>query len=251
MNRLHARDFKRIYTALLFDLIVSIALPLLLLGVIVILNAQTKAAGLTGEEVSSGIINQSPLMRMIFAYYPVRFCASALCALLAVSGLDGLESASPWPLRSRRWFIGCALMNAVAMAARIVRMSFLNRDVPDTVLFLALAAQAVALALLGAAEYSLLKGFGEVLESIGAQKQSLRANTLSRWTAGVFIAFIAAYLGFMADLSIEKLPFMLILAVLFVIAVVALLYLAVRIQMICCARRTWRTLAEIPDEVIS
>lgn len=251
MNRLHARDFKRIYIALLLDLFVSIVLPLLLLFMIAFLDTQMKAAGLTGDEVSFDAISQRPILRMIYAYYPVRFCASALCALLAVSGLDGIASSSPWLLHAQRWFNGCALMNAVAMAARVIRISFLNTDAPGVLLHLSFVAQAVTLSLLGAAEYTLLKGFGDVLESIGAQEQSLRAHRLSIWTGRLFFALAVSYFVFMADLSIEKLPFYLVLAVILIVVTVALLSFAVRSQAMYCARRTWQTLAEISDEVIS
>ena len=152
-------------------------------------------------------------------------------------------------IASRKWFAGCMLMNAAAMAARIVHISLNFADITGPLRSLYPAVEAVTLALLGAATYTLVRGYGEVFESIGEQKASVQANTLARWVPAAFIAFDAAYIAFMTDLLPEGLPggFLITLLILFVLAFC--FCMAVRFRVICCAKTIWKTLAAISDEV--
>lgn len=253
MNELHARDFKRVYTALLLDLILTVTLPLLLFGLAVCLDAQLRTAGLAEEPLSTRVFTQAsgPLLNLFLAWFPARYCASALCALLALSGLDEMASASPWLLRSRRCFLGCALMNAAAMAVRLANSFFLHANAPDALPILSQVVQAITLALLGAAEYTLMRGYGEVLERIGAQRQAGRANRLSRWLAAGFVSYSAAYFAFVTDFSQAALPLILDIVLLIVFLLSFLLCLWARVQAMRCAGQTWKTFAEISDEVIT
>lgn len=86
------------------------------------------------------------------------------------------------------WFIGCMLMKAVAMTVRIVHISLNTSGVTGPLLAIYPAAQAVTMALQGGGTRALMKGLGDVLESIGDHGASVRVRSLAPWVT-------AAYLG--------------------------------------------------------
>ena len=251
MSGLRASNFRRIYVALKLDWILTIVLPLVFLALVSVLDHQLRRAGLTSQDVAMEDVNRvsSFLTGLLYAYLTAAFCATGLCALLAVRGLGEAESCSLWLHSAKQWFIGCMLMNAAAMAARIVQISLNFVDIIGPLRSLYPAVEAVTLALLGAAIYTLVKGYGELFRSIGEQKASFRADTLARWVPAAFIAFDASYIAFMTDLLPEGLPggYLITLLILFVTAFC--FCMGVRFKVICCARTVWKTLAAISDEV--
>ena len=251
MSGLRASNFRRIYVALKLDWILTIVLPLVFLALVSVLDHQLRRAGLTSQDVAMEDVNRvsSFLTGLLYAYLTAAFCATGLCALLAVRGLGEAESCSLWLHSAKQWFIGCMLMNAAAMAARIVQISLNFVDIIGPLRSLYPAVEAVTLALLGAAIYTLVKGYGELFRSIGEQKASFRADTLARWVPAAFIAFDASYIAFMTDLLLEGLPggYLITLLILFVTAFC--FCMGVRFKVICCARTVWKTLAAISDEV--
>lgn len=251
MDELRPSNFRMIYIALKIDWILSLVLPLVLFGLLFALDHQLRRSGIVSSNTGMAEISLSsyPLTRLLYAYYAVRYCASGLCSLLAVKGLGDIRTFSAKLIASRKWFAGCMLMNAAAMTARIVHISLNFADVTGPLRSLYPAVEAVTLALLGAAMYMLVKGYGELFRSIGEQEASVRAGTLARWVPATFIAFDAAYIAFMTDLLPEGLPggFLITLLILFVLAFC--FCMAVRFKVICCAKTVWKMLAAISDEV--
>ena len=253
MNGLRASNFRRIYIALRLDWILTIVLPLVLFALVLVLEHQLRRAGVASQDVAMEEISQVSgfLTGLLYAYLVATFCASGLCALLAVSGLGEAEACSPWLHSAKRWFIGCMLMNAVAMAVRIVHISLNISDATGPLLALYPAAQAVTLALQGGGNRALMKGLGDVLESIGDHESSARVRSLAPWVTAAYLVFVVAYIAFMTDLFPgDRLPGLAIaMLVLFVLALG--FWLVVRFKALRRAGAVWRTLADISDEVIT
>ena len=253
MSGLRASNFRRIYVALKLDWILTIALPLVFLALVFVLDHQLRRAGITSEDVAMEDVNRvsSFLTGLLYAYLAATFCASGLCALLAVSGLGEAQACSPWLHSARLWFLGCMLMNAVAMAVRIVHISLNISDATGPLLALYPAAQAVTLALQGGGNRALMKGLGDVLESIGDHESSARVRSHATWVTAAYLAFVVAYIAFMTDLFPgDRLPGLaLAMLVLFVLALG--FWLVVRFKALRRAGAVWRTLADISDEVIT
>lgn len=253
MSGLRASNFRRIYVALRLDWILTIVLPLVFLALAVVLDHQLRRAGLASKDVASEDVNRvsSFLTGLLYAYLAAAFCASGLCALLAVSGLGEAEACSRWLHSAKLWFIGCMLMNAVAMAARIVHISLSTSDVSGPLLALYPATQAVTMALQGRGTRALMKGLGDVLESIGDHESSSRVRGLVPWVTAAYLAFVVAYIAFMTDLfPSDAVPGLaIVMLILFVLALG--FWLVVRYKAVRRAGAVWRTLAAISDEVIT
>ena len=253
MNGLRASNFQRIYVALRLDWILTIVLPLVFLALAFVLDRQLRRAGLTAQDVTMEEANRVSgfLTGLPYAYLVAAFCASGLCALLVVSGLGEAEACSPWFHSARWWFIGCMLMNAVAMAVRIVHIALSTSGATGPLLAIYPAVQALTIALQGGGTRALMKGLGDVLESIGDHEASARVRGLAPWVAAACLTFIAAYIAFMTDLFPgDGLPGLAItMLILFVLALG--FWLVVRFKALRCAGTVWRTLAAISDEVIT
>lgn len=252
MNGLRASNFRRIYVALWLDWMLTLVLPLVFLALAFVLDHQLRRAGLTAQDVTMEAADRVSgfLTGLLYAYLAVTFCASGLCALLAVSGLGEAEACSPWLHSARVWFIGCMLMNAVAMAVRIVHISLSTSGATGPLLAIYPAVQAVTLALQGGGTRALMKGLGDVLESIGDHESSGRVRGLAPWVTAACLAFVVAYIAFMTDLFPgDGLPGLAVaMLILFVLALG--FWLVVRFKALRRAGAVWRTLAAISDEVI-
>ena len=253
MNGLRASNFRRIYVALRLDWILTIVLPLVFLALAFVLDHLLRHAGLTSQDVTMEEANRVSgfLTGLLYAYLAATFCASGLCALLVVSGLGEAEACSPWFHSARLWFIGCMLMNAVAMTVRIVHISLNTSGATGPLLAIYPVVQAVTMALQGGGTRALMKGLGDVLESIGDHGASARTRSLAPWVTGAYLTFVAAYIAFMTDLFPgDRLPGLAIaMLILFVLALI--FWLVVRFKALRRAGGVFRTLAAISDEVIA
>ena len=252
MSGLRESNFRRIYIALKADFILTIILPLVFFVLLFILDQQLRRAGLNSNDIDLKEINHVSgfLPELLYAYLVSSFCASGICSMLAVSGLSEAENCSLWLRRSRKWFTGCMLMNAVAMAVRIVHISFNQSGYTGFLLSLYPTVQGFTLALHGGAVHALMKGYGDVLESIGDQKSSLRIRSFSKWITISYSAFLAAYIAFMTDLYPGNESFGLVLLLLALFVLTLFFWLIVRYKALRYARMTWLTLADISDKVI-
>ncbi len=253
MNGLRASNYRRIFVALRLDWILTIVLPLVFLALAFVLDHLLRRAWLASQDVTMEEANRASgfLTGLLYAYLAVAFCASGLCALLAVSGLGEAEACSPWLHSARLWFIGCMLMNAVAMTVRIVHISLNTSGATGPFLAVYPAVQAVTMALQGGGTCALMKGLGDVLESIGDHGFSARVRSLAPWVTAAYLAFIAAYIAFMTDLFPGDQSPGLAIAMLILFVLALFFWLVVRFKALRRAGVVWRTLAAISDEVIT
>ena len=253
MNGLRASNYRRVYVALRLDWILTIVLPLVFVALAFVLDHQVRRAGLASQDVTMEQVDRASgfLTGLLYAYLAATFCASGLCALLAVSGLGEAEACSPWLHSARQWFIGCMLMNAVAMAVRIVHISLSTSDATGPLLAIYPAVQAVTLALQGGGTRALMKGLGDVLESVGDHESGVRTRGLAPWVTAAYLAFVAAYIAFMTDLfPSDTIPGLAIAMLILFVSALGF-WLVVRFKAVRRAGAVWRTLAAISDEVIT
>ena len=114
MKGLRASHFRRIYKGLRLDLILTGAGPAVFLVLATLLEKQMSAAGLATAEITAEKALNFPSIysKLLSAYLVLRYCASALCVMVIVSGLGEAEDCSPAFRQSRKWFVALMIMNA-------------------------------------------------------------------------------------------------------------------------------------------
>ena len=182
MKGLRASHFRRIHKGLRLDLILTVAGPAVFLMLATLLEKQMSTAGLATAEVTTDMALSFPSVwsRLLSAYLVLRYCASALCAMVVVSGLGEAEDCSPAFRQSRKWFVALMIMNAVAMIARIASVLVNTTDLSEATDALYLVTELVLLVIRGIAISMLLSGDKEVLGSIGAETEAHRACILAK-----------------------------------------------------------------------
>ena len=220
MKGLRASHFRRIYKGLRLDLILTVAGPAFFLILATLLEKQMSAAGLATAEITAEKALNFPSIysKLLSAYLVLRYCASALCVMVIVSGLGEAEDCSPAFRQSRKWFIALMIMNAVAMAARIASVLVQTADLSEMTDALYLISELVLLVIRGIALSLLLRGNSDVLGSIGAETEGHRACSLAKhsmiWFPAVGIIRLADhYIPPMSDV-INLIAFVLFAAVL-------------------------------------
>ena len=247
MKGLRASHFRRIHKGLLLDLILTVAGPAVFLVLATLLEKQMSAAGLAAAEITAGTaLNfQSIWSKLLSAYLVLRYCASALCVMVIVSGLGETEDCSPAFRQSRKWFIALMMMNAAAMAARIASVLVRTADLSEMTDALYLVTEAVLLVIRGIALSLLLRGNGDVLNRIGAEAEMRKARSLAKqaviWFPAVGMIRLADhYIPPMSD-AVSLIAFVLFAAVL-----ICQFILSIRIAV--HARNTARMIAAISEE---
>ena len=182
MKGLQASHFRRIYKGLRLDLILTVAGPAVFLILASLLEKQMSAAGMAASEISADTALNFPGIwsKLLSAYLVLRYCASALCVMVIVSGLGEAEDCSPAFRQSRKWFVALMIMNAVAMIARIASVLVNTTDLSEATDALYLVTELVLLVIRGIAISMLLSGDKEVLGSIGAETEAHRACILAK-----------------------------------------------------------------------
>ena len=181
MKGLRASHFRRIHQGLRLDLILTVVGPAVFLILAALLEKQMTAAGMTAAEITAdtALSFQSVWSKLLSAYLVLRYCASALCVMVIVSGLGETEDCSPAFRQSRKWFVALMIMNAVAMAARIASALVNTADLSETTDALYLVTELVLLVIRGIALSLLLRGNSDVLGRIGAEAEAHRARSLA------------------------------------------------------------------------
>ena len=182
MKGLRASHFRRIHKGLLLDLILTIAGPAVFLVLASLLEKQMSAAGMAATEMTADTALSFPGIwsKLLSAYLVLRYCASALCVMLIVSGLGEAEDCSPAFRQSKKWFVALMIMNAAAMAARIASVLIRTADLSEMTDALYLVSEGILLVIRGIALSALLRGNSDVLSSIGAETEARRARSLAR-----------------------------------------------------------------------
>lgn len=182
MKGLRASHFRRIHKGLLLDLILTVAGPAVFLVLASLLEKQMSAAGMAATEMTADTALSFPGIwsKLLSAYLVLRYCASALCVMLIVSGLGEAEDCSPAFRQSRKWFVALMIMNAAAMAARIASVLVSTAGLSEMTDALYLVSEGILLVIRGIALSTLLRGNSDVLSSIGAETEARRARSLAR-----------------------------------------------------------------------
>ena len=220
MKGLRASHFRRIHQGLRLDLILTVAGPAVFLILASLLEKQMSAAGMATGEITADTALSFPGIwsKLLSAYLVLRYCASALCVMVIVSGLGETEDCSPLFRQSKKWFVVLMIMNAAAMAARIASVLVSTAGLSELTDALYLVTELVLLVIRGIALSLLLRGNGDVLGSIGAEAETRRACSLARqamiWFPAVGIIRLADhYIPTMSD-TVSLIAFILFAAVL-------------------------------------
>ena len=247
MKGLRASHFRRIHKGLRLDLILTVAGPAVFLVLAALLEKQMSAAGIATAEITADAALSFPGIwsKLLSAYLVLRYCASALCVMVIVSGLGEAEDCSPAFRQSRKWFVALMIMNAAAMAARIASVLVSAADLSGLTDALYLVTEAVLLVIHGIALSLLLRGNSDVLGSIGAETETRRACSLAKqaliWFPAVGIVRLADhYIPPMSD-AVSLIAFILFSAVL-----IGQFILCIRITV--HARNTAGMIAAISEE---
>ena len=247
MRGLRASHFRRIHKGLRLDLILTVAGPAVFLVLASLLEKQMSAAGLAAAEITADTALSFPGVwsRLLSAYLVLRYCASALCVMVIVSGLGEAEDCSPAYRQSKKWFVALMIMNAAAMAARIASVLVHTADLSEMTDALYLVSEGILLAIRGIALSALLRGNSDVLSMIGAGTEARRASSLAKqsmiWFPAVGVIRLADhYIPPVSDV-INLIAFVLFAAVL-----IGQFMLCIRIAV--HARNTARMIAAISEE---
>ena len=220
MKGLRVSHFSRIHKGLRLDLILTVVGPTVFLVLATLLEKQMSAAGVVTAEITADMALSFPSIwsKLLSAYLVLRYCASALCVMVIVSGLGETEDCSPAFRKSRKWFVALMIMNAVAMAARITSVLVQTAGLSEITDALYLVSELVLLVIRGIALSALLRGSSDVLSSIGAENEARRACSLAKqsmiWFPAVGVIRIADhYIPPMSD-AVNLIAFILFAAVL-------------------------------------
>ena len=237
MVGLRTANFRRIHVGLLFDLVLLFLTPAVIAAFLNIVSRQLSSAGIDPNTVSAADLLTDPSLavRAMYAFITLQYCLSALCALLTVSGLGELESCSRELLWAKRWFVLPMVADAVAMFAHMTDLMIKDDSIVTLSSVLDLAALLLQLGFHVLAMRALLRGYGELLESIGASGQSRRAFSLSRrFVAAVLLLILLLVAAFL--LTAFSLTEQVRAVVLASGAVLLLFYMVCRIRVVCFAR---------------
>ena len=247
MKGLRASHFRRIYRGLRLDLILTVAGPAVFLVLASLLEKQMSAVGLATAEVTTDTALSFPSIwsKLLSAFLVLRYCASALCVMLIVSGLGEAEDCSPAFRQSRKWFIVLMTMNAVAMAARIASVLVNTTGLSEMTDALYLVTELVLLVIRGIALSMLLRGNRDVLGSIGAEAEAHRACSLAKQAVIWFPAVGIVRLG---DHYAPPMSDVLSLIAFILFAAVLIYHFILCIRIAVHARNTAGMIAAISEE---
>ena len=248
MSSLRASNFRRIHVGLLLDLVLLFLLPAVIAVFFVIVNRQLGTAGINPDTVTAADLLQDPSLavRAMYAFLTLQYCLSALCALLTVSGLGELESGSRELLWAKRWFVLLMVADAVAMFAHMTDLMMPGDGAVTLTSILDFAALLLLLGFHALAVRALLRGYGEVLESIGASEQSHCSLALSRrYVSAVLLLVLLFFAAFL--LTAFRLVEQTRAVVLAAAAALLIFYVVCRIQVVGFARAVTGLIAALSE----
>ena len=248
MSGLRASNFRRIHVGLLLDLVLMFLQPAIIAALLGVVLKQLSTAGVGVESVTVVQLLASPSIAVgaMYAFLALQYCLAALCALLVVSGLGELEVRSQSLRRAKQCFVLLAVTEGVAMIAHISDVIRPDGETLSLISGVWLASLVLLLAFRALGLRGMLRGFGEVLESIGASEQSRRALRLSRHIVAaaallelLLIAMLALYLF---DLPSATMPLRRAL-----IVFAGLYYFLCRASAVLCAGAAARRIAALSE----
>ena len=249
MNGLRASNFRRIDKGLLFDIVLMIVCPVLIILCGQFLNEQMIAEGYSASEITLSSVTQysSPITKLIYVIEIFEYCGPALCYILVMSGLDEVLKLSVSYKYSRRGFLTLILVNAVALTVRMV--SLLGGEGESYAWFDSMYVFAGFLlkTVLGVSLFLLLRGNMDVLHSIGEDVAAYRTRTLS---ICVVISFPLLGIFMLADHFAPEMPFGADFVFFFFNAVVWIWAFIGYFRAYLCARKVTGIVSVISEEVV-
>ena len=250
MNGLRSSNFRRIDKGLLLDIIIIIASPILIVLCGQFLNSQMIDDGYATSEITISSVTQyhSATTKLIYVIEIFRYCGSALCYILVISGLDEVIKLSDSYKRSRRGFLTLILVNAIALTVRIVSLIGGEGQIYVWSDSLYAFIDFLIKILLGVTLFTLLRGNMDVLRSVGEEVAVYRNRTLS---ISVAISFPILGILMLADHFAPEMPIWATLVV-FVLMVFVWIYSFIAyFRTYLCAREVARIVSVISEEVIT
>ena len=246
MSGLRASNFRRIHVGLLLDLLLLFLVPAVMGALLTLIVREVSAAGM--DEATAETLLRSPTLavRALYAFLALQYCLAALCALLVVSGLGELEVRSQSLRRAKQCFVLLAVTEGVAMIAHISDLIRPDGETLSLISGVWLASVVLLLAFRALGLRGVLRGFGEVLESVGASAQARRTLRLSRHivaaAALLELLLLAVLVLYLFDLQPATMLFrraLLVSALLY--------YLLCRVQAVLCARAVSGRIAALSE----
>ena len=250
MKGLVASNFRRIDKGLLFDIIIMIVSPVLLVLCGQLLNDQMIDGGYAVSDITLSSVTQysSLITKLLYMIAIIKYSGEALCYILVISGLDEVLKLSSRYKNARRGFLTLIFVNAIALAVRMVSLLggegeiYVGSD--SLYVFVSFLIKIV----LGVSLFMLLRGNMDVLHSIGEDVAVYRNQSLS---VGVVISFPLLGIVMLVDHFVPEMPLMVEL-VCFVFEVIVWIYtFAVYIRTYLCVREVAKTVSVISEEVIT
>lgn len=246
MGGLRASGFRRIHVGLLLDLLLLFLVPAGIGALLALIVRQVSAAGMDEATVETLLRSPTLAVRALYAFLALQYCLAALCALLVVSGLGELEVRSQSLRRAKQFFVLLAVTEGVAMIAHISDIIRPDGETLSLISGVWLASIVLLLAFRAIGLRGVLRGFGEVLEGVGASAQSRRALRLSRHIAAaaallelLLIAVLVLYLFGLQPATILFRRALIVLALLY--------YFLCRASAVLCAGAAARRIAALSE----
>ena len=247
MKGLKASYFKRIYIGLILDLVIMIVSPLAVIITSALLTSQMTEAGLEAMEISVDTVLNYPSMlsRLLYAILVLQYCLAALCAMIVISGMGELQECSPSFRRSGKYFVALMIMNAVVMVTRVAYILVVHTETSVWAGTINAITEFSLIVIRGIALFFMLRGYEDVLRSIGAFTESQKTHSLASFTAVSFTAYgMSRIVDHFAPPMAVQVSVTLFAAEVLVMIIVMIIY----IRVIKCSRNMYVIIAEISDE---
>lgn len=244
---LKAAYFRRIYIGLMLDLIIMIASPLTVIITSALLTRQMTEAGIKIMEISADTVLNYPslLSRLLYALLVLRYCLAALSAMIVISGMGELRECSPSFRRSCKYFVALMIMNAVVMVTRVAYIMVAHTETSMWAGTVNAVAEFSLIVTRGMALFLLLRGYEDVMNSIGAFTESQKTHSLASFTVVSFAVYgMTRMLDHFAPPMTAEVSMTLFAAE----ALVMIIAMIIHIRVIKCSRNMYGIIAEISDE---
>ena len=244
MNGLTPSYFKRIHLGLLLEFALTFVTAGLLVILIAIVNSRISSCDIPAEAVSWTTLEDyaGNFMRLIYAYFILKYAVSAICALVTISGLGETESSSADLHRAKLLFIGFLLINAVVMVFRIIRLSM--ADEADILDLPYIAVRMVTLSLRMSALFFLMKGSASVLDSMG-QDSHTDLRKMPRQIILSFTLLMIAYSFLIIHTILNTKDLLPLIPMVITFVIAGIYYLIIWIRILRYTRQTVTVLTDI------
>ena len=190
MEGINASNIRRIYLGLLANIIAVAGMTVAFFVIATVLDRQMISAGLNTDNISGATIARFPgiMTKLLYAVMILRYCASALCSILVISGLDELRKCSQSYVQARYLFLALIFGSAFSMIVHIYSATIYGDSAFEQAGGFRVFLEAALFIVRGVALAELLKGDMDVLNCIGATLEVERIRNLCFITPILFLA---------------------------------------------------------------